>query len=407
MAASFFYLEVILLSNIQSIIKGMTIKERSDGRYEGRLTNFGTRKSFYGKTKAEVKTKAKEYLLKVENGYRDPKKILLNDYIEYWLKTYKWNKIEPTSYSRLFRVWDKQIKNTIGNKNIGDISTQDIQKLIDAHANPDKSDIKALSSSGLKRIVHLLRPCMNTAVKEGVIYKNPCIDVIMPRESCIQKETRKQFSLTDDEIERFKNTVLTKKRTKNEYISRDGIVLLIILNLGLRVGEALALTWNDVDFDNGIIHINKTMQNNIINFEHQHGDKVTYNRLKKSTKTNSGMRVLYLNEDVSWYFNELKLYDERNNIKSEYICATGVGTLNTSRNLQRSLDRLLRIAGINRRATLHTLRHTFGSTLLRKGVNIEVVSKLMGHSSITITLNKYIHTVQEEEAKAMKNITIC
>ena len=70
----------------------MDIREREDGRLEGRLTIKGKRKSFYGKTKTDVKQKAKEYLNKIENGYIEPKKIRLNDYIEYWLKTYKWNK---------------------------------------------------------------------------------------------------------------------------------------------------------------------------------------------------------------------------------------------------------------------------------------------------------------------------
>lgn len=69
-----------------TIINKMNIRLRQDGRYEGRITIEDKRKCFYGKTKTEVKNKAKEYLLKVENGYKEPQKIILNDYIEYWLK---------------------------------------------------------------------------------------------------------------------------------------------------------------------------------------------------------------------------------------------------------------------------------------------------------------------------------
>ena len=79
----------------------------------------------------------------------------------------------------------------------------------------------------------------------------------------------------------------------------------------------------------------------------------------------------------------------------------------TSRNLQRSLDRIVKRTGIEKRVTLHTLRHTFGSTLLRRGVNIAVVSKIMGHANITITMKKYIHVLQEEEAKAMNMVKVC
>ena len=81
------------MNNISTIINEMKIKIRKDGRYEGRITVKGIRKSFYGATKTTVKQKAKDYLLKVENGYKEPEKIKTNDYIEYWLKTYKLNKI--------------------------------------------------------------------------------------------------------------------------------------------------------------------------------------------------------------------------------------------------------------------------------------------------------------------------
>lgn len=110
---------------------------------------------------------------------------------------------------------------------------------------------------------------------------------------------------------------------------------------------------------------------------------------------------------VLYYIDELQKYDERHQITSKYVACTGVGTMNCSRNLQRSLDRVINRTNIQKHVSLHTLRHTFGSTLLRNGVNIEVVSKLMGYSNITITYNKYIHVIQEEEAKAMNGVNIC
>ena len=395
------------MNNVSAIINQMKIKERSDGRFEGRITVNGNRKSFYGKTKSEVKNKAKEFLLKVENGYKDPKKILFSEYALYWLQTYKWNKIEPSSYTRLYRVYECQIKDTLGKKMIGDITTKDIQKLIDEHANPSSNNVKPLALSGLKRIIQFIRPCMNMAIEEEIIYKNPCDNVILPKESCIQVDTRMQCSLNDDEIEQFRNCALGKYKTSNEYYSRDFFILLLIVNLGLRVGEALALQWDDIDFDKRLIYINKTVQSNILNFNHENGNNVVYNRIKKSTKTKSGVRVLQINDDVMQYLTELKEYDKRHHIASQYVSCTSVGTMNSSRNLQRSLDRLINKTNITKRVTLHTLRHTFGSTLLRRGVGIEVISKLMGHANITITYQKYIHSIQEEEAKAMNMIRVC
>lgn len=397
------------MNNISTIINGMNIRQREDGRFEGRLTVNGKRKSFYGKNKTEIKQKAKEYLNKIENGYVEPKKIRLNDYIEYWLKTYKWNKIEPSSYSRLYSVYEHQIKDSLGKKMIGDVTTKDIQSLIDERANPINKNIQPLALSGLKKIVHLLRPCLNKAVAEGIIQKNPCNDVILPAKSCVKVLPKKQITLSDTEIEQFKIVALEKYKTTNEYKSRDALVLLLILNLGLRVGEAIALRWSDFDLEKKIVHINKTLQSNIAEFNNgiacENGK--TYSRIKQATKTDAGTRVLKLNESALYYISELKEYDLRNKIRSPYLCSTHSGTLNNPRNLQRSLDRIIKRTTITENVSLHTLRHTFGSTLIRRGIGVEVVSKLMGHANINITYLKYIHVIQEQEAMAMSMINVC
>lgn len=393
------------MNNVTAIINSMNIKIRTDNRFEGRITVNGKRKSFYGCTKAEIKQKAKEYLQKIESGYKDPKRITFNEYAEYWFVTYKIGKIEPSSYTRLYRVFDSQIRNSIGKKFIGEIKTNDIQKLIDEYANPSNDNIRALAMSGLKKILQFLRPCFKMAVKEEIISSNPCDDVVLPNASYIMVETQVQSSLNDIEIDLFRKIALEKYKTTNEYRSRNALVLLLILNLGLRAGEALSLEWGDINFENQVIYINKTLQCGIKNNSEEGSAYIS--KIKKSAKTKSGVRFLRLNDQVIFYLNELKAYDERNNIKSKYVCCNNLGQINNHRNLQCCLNSVSKRMGLNRHITLHTLRHTFGSTLIRRGIGIEVISKLMGHANITITLNKYIHTIKEEEAKAMKMITIC
>ena len=118
--------------------------------------------------------------------------------------------------------------------------------------------------------------------------------------------------------------------------------------------------------------------------------------------------MLKLNYTVLVYLNEMKKYDIKHRISCPYVGCNKYGRINNHRNLQLCLDRLCKVAKItDKRVTLHTLRHTFGSTLIRRGVGIEVISKLMGHANITITYNKYIHTIKEEEAKTMDMIRVC
>lgn len=83
-----------------------------------------------------------------------------------------------------------------------------------------------------------------------------------------------------------------------------------------------------------------------------------------------------------------------------------LGTLHDPRNLARSLKNIILRAGLSEEISLHTLRHTFGSTLIRKGVGVEIVSDLMGHKNIMITYNKYIHVIREQKAKAMTLTTV-
>ena len=90
------------MNDVSAIIRGMTFKQRSDGRFEGRLTLNGKRKSFYGTTKAEVKNKAKRYLMqKLKMALKIQRKSHLKSMQNIGFITYKKGRIEPSSYTRL------------------------------------------------------------------------------------------------------------------------------------------------------------------------------------------------------------------------------------------------------------------------------------------------------------------
>lgn len=398
---------MINLRSINSKVSNMGIRQSKHGSFEGRVTMNGKTKSFYGKTKAIVKEKARDYLMKLENGYFEPDKVKLAEYMEYWLRTYKCNTLEPSSYARLWSLYKHQIKDGIGKMMIGNITEDDIQKVINEYANPKKPDTKALTLSGLQKLIQILRPCFEKAVQEGKLFKNPCNGVYLPKACYVKKPTKKQFSLTDEEINRFREAAIAKCKTTNDYSGRDGLIMLIIINLGLRVGEVLALKWDDIDFKNKYVKINKTVQSDIKNIDAKPNEKKYYSRIKDTTKTKAGERSIPLNDNILAYLQELREYDSRKKIKSEYVACNKMGNLHRARNLQRSLDKIVEKAGIDKKVTLHTLRHTYGSYLIRRGAEISVVSKLMGHSRIMITYDKYIHTIQEEEVKAMNLGAVC
>lgn len=418
---------------ITQTINNMTFRERGSS-IEGRFSYKGLRKSVYGKSKAECKNKARDYITMIENGECTAKtRDTLEEYMEYWLENVAKISKEPSSYSKQVSVYKCQIKGTVlGRKKLSDITTSDIQEFINSFANgadhetpeqrkkrmrewtekQEKAGIKKklsaeewyklyykekgkvpllLAKSGLNRIKHLIGPCLRSAVDDGLIPKNPCDKVIIPKSIYVKTKTKEQFSMSDDEIAKFKEAALIF--TKHGIIRyRDAVVLLIMVATGMRIGEIIALEWNDVDFKFNRIHIHRTIQTRLV------GDEKCI--IKDGTKTNKE-RFLPMNDSIVTYLNLLKEYDSYHDIKSNYVACTTVGTMHVPRNIARSLTLLCGRAGITSNVTPHTLRHTFGSTLIRKGVGVEVVSRLMGHASIMITYEKYIHVIKEQEAKAM------
>ena len=138
--------------------------------------------------------------------------------------------------------------------------------------------------------------------------------------------------------------------------------------------------------------------------------RCVYNRSTNALKYMNTTKLF--RQDLDWDgFAELLISKYKDvdkvNIYS-YACSDGsepyslvIKLLEKSEKLKINCDKFfpIRAKDIDKKITLHTLRHTFGSTLLRRGIGIEVVSKLLGHANVKITYLKYIHTVQEEEAK--------
>lgn len=230
---------------------------------------------------------------------------------------------------------------------------------------------------------------MEYAFDEGIIRRNPCSKVVVPNENTLDVKTKEQFALSDDEIIRFKEEAL--RTAKNgTVIYRDPVVFVLMIALGIRVGEACALKWSNVHEDEGYIYIKNTFQTGENNKK----------KIKDGTKTDDG-RMIPINDNIKEYLQLLRDYDKIHGIKSDLVVSTRNSTPQTEQKLNRALKRLCKRAGIEGNVTPHTLRHTFGSTLIRKGIGVEIVSRLMGHANIMVTYNKYIHVIKEQEAKAM------
>lgn len=379
-----------------------SIRQRRDGKWEARIYIDGESKSLYGKSETEVKRKLREYNRLKAKGYNNVKKITLNEYIYNWLITYKLGVVKSSTYDRMESTYIHHIKDTIGKRQMGNIDSKDIQKLINEKINPSDEKTRPLSRSSIKKIIELLSPCFEYALDRGDINDNPMRLVKIPHQDNFVVKTKEMFSLTDEDMKALKN-IADKKRKNGEPYYRYAYVFMIMLNTGVRVGEVLALTFDDIDFNKKTIKVNKSVMSNIKN----RGNDSEKKRLQitASTKTANGTRIIPLNDSALYYLNLISKYNETHNINTTFVVSANNGNSVSARNLQRTFDLVLKQAGINH-CGLHILRHSFGSTLIRKGVDISVVSRLMGHASQAITRAKYIHVLQEQQIEAIQLLNV-
>lgn len=371
------------------------IRKRKDGSWEARI-QIGTNemgkpkiKAFYAKTQSEVKSKLKDYKKEIALGINEVSRLKVSEYIDHWLRLYKYNSIKRSSYDRLESIFEHHVKNTIGQFQMGNISTIDIQKLIN-----EKSEY--LSYSSVKKIVDLLNPCFSHALILGDIGKNPMLGVVMPKQSSMKVQTKVVEEYSEDDIKKIID-VIDSTFTKSCKLYRYSPIYQFMLNTGLRAGETLALTWDKIDFDKKTVTVDSN-----ISYVNNRDDKVKTKKviIFTDTKTKNGTRVIPLNKKAIAALNEIITRNEVQNIKSEYVVCDLNGNYVTPRNFQRTLDSLLKRANVEHTG-LHALRHTFGSRALRNGVEIKVVSELMGHGNINITYNKYIHILKEQKVQAV------
>lgn len=361
-----------------------TVFQISSGKWVSKI-RMGTRpdgkpniKQFSAKTQAEARDKLKEFKERLE--FREnlsANNNILQDYICAWLKECQCKKLKPSSYDRMESTINTHIIPCLGKFKIDKITRTDIQLFIN-----QLYEQQGLSYSSIKKVYVALNACYKYALLDSIIVKNPCEGVILPP---IVERTKAINIFTLEELERLKTAILSDK-------CYYGYAFLLILNTGLRMGEALALLWLDVDFTNKTITVNKTIT--MTNNRNSDGEIIGGRSLtiQHSLKTSNGYRTIPINKSAE---NALLMLKNGNN--SEYVIVNNRQHPVMPSNFERSFHRLLDNAKIDK-CGVHTLRHTFASLLFHNGVDVKVISKLLGHSTVKITYDTYIHLLDEDLA---------
>ena len=340
-------------------------------------------KQFSGKTEAIVKKKLKDFKKSKDFAEKHmPSNDTVQAYFSMWLREYQYNKLKPSSYDRLESTVINHIFPHIGALKIDKVTRDNVQALINQLYKKEK-----LSYSSVKKVYVALNSCYKHALTSDVVTKNPCVGIVLPSMS---ERTKQIVPLNFDEVERLKKA-LSVPASDGTHLCCYGHAYLLILNTGLRMGEVLSLRWEDVNFENKTITVNK---NSILSKKRDNdGNKVGGYELQvqNSTKTASGNRVVPINRSAE----EALLVLKQGNT-TPYVVVNSRNNQVLPSNFERSFHAVLKNAGIDGNYSVHALRHTFASMLFAKGVDVKIVSKLLGHSTVKITYDIYVHLFEKD-----------
>ena len=284
--------------------------------------------------------------------------------------------VKPTTKIRTYKKYQRQIElhilPTLGEFELNDLTATVLQRF-----TVDLSG-KGLSANTVNGIISVLKSSLRRAVLLGVTDKEFTMAIVRPKGrekqvACFCKEEQRK-------IEQF---IFEKKKNK-----LFGVVL--CLYTGLRIGELLSLTWDDVDLQKGIITVSKSC--------HDSWENGKYVKVIDTPKTDFSERIIPIPKQLLIRLREYKKSSSGNYV----VCGERVHGAQV-RSYQKSFELLLKRLKLPHKG-FHSLRHTFATRALECGMDIKTLSEILGHKNPTITLKRYAHSMLEHKTEMMNRL---
>jgi len=363
--------------------KGENIYKRKDGRWEGRYIK-GRRingKLHYGYVYGYRYKDVKSRLVTLKSYYVDKQAPEQNysgtlaDWVQFYMEEILRSKIKPSTYSYYHQILQNHILPELGSRKLNNITQDDIQAFADSLQD------KGIGVNTACGIIGMMQRIFTAAIKKNLVLANPCRDLELPA-----KDIPQFAPLTRAEQQKLENAAAADK---------DGTAVMLALYTGMRIGELCALRWDDIDFENRIINVRRTIQR-ISNMEH--GGGKTFLNIG-STKSAFSNRSIPLTEKLHQLLKE-----EQKKSNSDYVISCR-GNIAEPRIVRYRYHRILEAAGI-RLIHFHGLRHTFATRCIETGMDVAALSRLLGHSSIKMTLDIYTGATMEHKAESIQKLDL-
>lgn len=391
------------MSKDKKLPKG--IMKRSDtGNYRGRFKYQNIQYTLENRDLKILMREMEDLKYEVRHGLRGKcDNITLDSWFDTWLDIHKKNKIKESTYARYKDYYCRYIQKQLGKRKISDFKPIILERLFQDMAE------KNYATKTIRDVYNILNSMFKYAIHNQLIMFNPCAGVDLPK-----TKTKDIRVLTVDEQ---REIVTHAKGRLHENL------ILIALGTGMRSGELLGLTWDDVNWDKREIYVNKTL----VHIKNSATGKYTFKY--QTPKTKNGTRTIPMQQSV---YNALK--QQHIKLKELQIASTDWSPLEHFENLvfagqngkpitehqfhsalnwiEKSINKeRMKIAEMNGTPYTpiphfypHALRHTFATRCFEAGIEAKVVQGYLGHYSIAITLDTYTHVTDDKSKIEMNKL---
>jgi len=290
----------------------------------------------------------------------------LYEYVLDWLNVYKRHTVKDATFNRLVTSTHELKEHDICRMPIKDVTSIHIQQYISELVE------KGYGQSTIKKQLLLITAPLKQAAANHIIQADPSSGIQLPRDEFLRKQKKKVLAYTREEQEKILRITSEPEVYKIDITA--GLAIEFLLETGLRSGELLALNWSDVHIERKMIKVCATLVNPA---------SVIQSRRQQSSKTASGNRVVPLTPKAVSILEKCRAMST-----CDTVFANGDYPLNY-RVLRTYVEKICKLANIPYYGT-HALRHTFATNCYYKGMDVKILSKILGHSSTTVTYNVYI-----------------
>ena len=351
------------------------------GKWRAQYTLYGERRSLTAETKEEAVRNVALAIADFEKQKGITHEMLVSEWLSIYMKKYMSDKTEGTQIGYQ-RFVDKYLIPAFGEYKLIELTVPILEEGYSTmfQSKSYNAKEKGYSHSTLNAVAAFFKKSLRRAVANGLLTNNPHDGVQLHK----LRPPKIVQAYTAEEQDILVKGLKGKMASSAPYDFLYGIFY-FLLGTGMHIGEAQALMWDDVNFEEKTITINKIVTE-------PHGSPIIENR----TKTYAGRRTISVSANIMEYLSMLK---EKNNPEINFrnlVFVSSTGNFRTAANTRRLFERFCTEYGIEYRG-LHALRHTWATRALEAGIDIKKVSVMLGHKNVVTTMNIYQHVLKDSQ----------